>query len=481
MKQEDQKREKWDNKVQAFLSLIGFAVGVANFWRFPYMCQKNGGGTFLIPYAVMTLIIGFPLTYIELLVGQKFQKGPLLAWGAISPYARGIGIASCICCCIGASYYAAVLGYSIFYFSNSFRSPLPWSQCPIIRNESNFTHAKVDPECSIAQPAVYYFYKETLDATHSINDGGGIYWKAIICLAAGWIILYFCLMQGIKSSGKVVYVTATLPYVFLIAFLVRGMTLPGHENGLAELIRPNITALRNPYVWKDAAAQIFYSLGGGFGAYIALGSYNPPQMKTARYAVSVVLINALTSLLAATVVFSILGSSATQIFNQCLKTASVNPATFNGTEYGSCSMRKILLSVSENKIPATPKILPFGQGPGLAFIAFSTVLQQFHGAQVWSALFFFMLFTMGIDSLFGIIEVVSTSIRDTRFFSRWPRQIVLALLCSLFFAIGLIVVQRSGGYYLEIADNHFIALALLVIAMSECIVVAFHDSYHRLA
>lgn len=108
-----------------------------------------------------------------------------------------------------------------------------------------------------------------------------------------------------------------------------------------------MTTLGDPYVWKDAAVQIFYSLGGGFGAYIALGSYNPPKMKTTRYTVGIVLINAFTSLLAAVVVFSILGSVATQIFNQCLIQAKVDPTTFNGTEYGPCSMRKILLSVSK--------------------------------------------------------------------------------------------------------------------------------------
>ena len=107
-----------------------------------------------------------------------------------------------------------------------------------------------------------------------------------------------------------------------------------------------ITTLRDPYVWKDAAVQIFYSLGGGFGAYIALGSYNPPNMKITRYTICVVLINAFTSLLAAVVVFSILGTLGTQVFHGCLKQVNVDPATFNGTEYGPCSMRKILLSVS---------------------------------------------------------------------------------------------------------------------------------------
>ena len=63
----------------------------------------------------------------------------------------------------------------------------------------------------------------------------------IICVSnpnKSQVIVYFCIWKSVKATGKVVYFTATAPYVLLTAFLIRAVTLEGATDGILYFVQP---------------------------------------------------------------------------------------------------------------------------------------------------------------------------------------------------------------------------------------------------
>ncbi|XP_039218896.1 sodium-dependent neutral amino acid transporter B(0)AT2 [Crotalus tigris] len=488
----EDERPAWNSKLQYILAQVGFSVGLGNVWRFPYLCQKNGGGAYLVPYLILLLIIGIPLFFLELSVGQRIRRGSIGVWNYISPKLGGIGFASCIVCFFVALYYNVIIGWSLFYLSQSFQHPLPWDQCPLVKNSS---HTFVEPECEKSSATTYYWYREALNISNSISESGGLNWKMTICLLAAWVMVCLAMIKGIQSSGKIMYFSSLFPYVVLLCFLIRGLLLNGSLDGIRHMFTPKLEIMLEPKVWREAATQVFFALGLGFGGVIAFSSYNKRDNNCHFDAVLVSFINFFTSVLATLVVFAVLGFKANIINEKCIIQNSqqiisllnsgnlskaiiphhINLSSITAEDYNL--VYDIIQKVKEDEFPLGLKPCQIEdelnkavQGTGLAFIAFTEAMTHFPASPFWSVMFFLMLVNLGLGSMFGTIEGITTPIVDT---FKVRKEILTVTCCLLAFCIGLIFVQRSGNYFVTMFDDYSATLPLLIVVILENIAMSY--------
>ncbi|XP_038675604.1 sodium-dependent neutral amino acid transporter SLC6A17 [Scyliorhinus canicula] len=490
---ESDDRPVWNNKLQYILAQIGYSVGLGNVWRFPYLCQKNGGGAYLVPYFILLLIIGIPLFFLELAVGQRIRRGSIGVWNYICPRLGGIGFASCIVCFFVGLYYNVIIGWSIFYFFKSFQSPLPWSECPLI---SNGTVTIVEPECEKSSATTYFWYRETLNIANNINEGGGLNWKMTLCLLSAWFLVGLCTIKGIQSSGKVMYFSSLFPYVVLICFLIRSLLLRGSIDGILHMFTPKLEKMMESQVWREAATQVFFALGLGFGGVIAFSSYNKKDNNCHFDAALVAFINFFTSVLATLVVFAVLGFKANVMNEKCVITNSekiigylnskvlshdlipphINFSHLTSSDYSE--MYSVIKTVKEDhfselgldKCLLEDELNKSVQGTGLAFIAFTEAMTHFPASPFWSVLFFLMLINLGLGSMMGTMEGIVSPIVDTFKI----RKEFLTIGCTIFaFSVGLIFVQRSGNYFVTMFDDYSATLPLTIVVILENISVSW--------
>jgi len=471
---DDAERETWGSNLDFLLSIIGFAVDLANVWRFPYLCYKNGGGAFLIPYASMLILGALPLFYMELILGQFHRQGPISVW-RISPIFKGVGFCAVFIAFFVSFYYNVIIGWAFHFLFSSFSLRLPWKDC---MNEWNTEFCaikclnetvngtlfkdhvsklfKVPEEDSLVlnstvfsdvlcnetrSPAKEYFNLKVLRIQDSegIHDLGTPQWQLVICIGVVYCLLYISLFKGVKSSGKVVWITATMPYVVLTILLVRGLMLEGAVAGIKFYLTVDWNKLLETGVWIDAAIQIFYSVGAGFGVHLAYASYNKFHNNCYRDCLVTSAVNSFTSFFSGFVIFTYLG-------------------------YMAHSQNKDIEDVAD-------------QGPGLVFEVYPQAVATLPGSQFWSVIFFFMLIMLGMDSAMGGLECVITGLMDEyqEFFRKRgiSREVFTGFVVFSSYLVAITCVTPGGFYIFSLLENYAAGLSLLTTVFFEAVAVSW--------
>uniref|UniRef100_A0A6Q2ZI90 Transporter n=1 Tax=Esox lucius TaxID=8010 RepID=A0A6Q2ZI90_ESOLU len=433
-------RGHWNNKLEFVLSVAGEIIGLGNVWRFPYLCYKNGGGAFFVPYVIFFVCCGIPVFFLETALGQFTSEGGITCWRKCCPLFEGIGYATQVIVAHLNVYYVVILAWAIFYLFNCFTTELPWASCghywntgePCIRETAGKT-------TSMSTVGVGTQRRRVLGISSGIEHIGKLRWELAMCLALAWIVCYFCIWKGPKSTGKVVYVTATFPYFMLLILLIRGVTLPGAWEGIKFYLYPDVSRLSDPQVWVDAGTQIFFSYAICLGCLTALGSYNSYNNNCYRDCIMLCCLNSGTSFVAGFAIFSVLG--------------------FMALEQGVP-----IEAVAES-------------GPGLAFIAYPKAVTMMPLSPLWACLFFMMLIFLGLDSQFVCVESLVTAVIDMypETFRRGYRREMLILglsICS--FLLGLVMLTEGGMYVFQLFDSYAASgMCLLFVAIFESICIGW--------
>uniref|UniRef100_A0A7E4V3A1 Transporter n=1 Tax=Panagrellus redivivus TaxID=6233 RepID=A0A7E4V3A1_PANRE len=469
---ENKIRGNWSSSVDYYLAVFSFTFGLGNLWRFPYQWSVNGGIAYLIPYCVMFLLTSLPIIFMEFALGQFISLGPIAVW-KVAPLFKGIGISMVFLSCIIAVYYNMITSWALHYLVNSVKAALPWATCNNHWNSENCTawnrgavsacmsingtmlvngtclvspeliseynasgHAPVTHGSGIL-PSAEYFHREVLMLSSGITDFQTVNWQLAICLLVAWTAVFLASFKGIKTSGKVVYVTAMLPYIILFVMFIRFLTLPGSIDGLMHFFKPKWHLLLDLRIWGEAAVQVFYSLSSCTGGLTMLSSYNRFHNNIFRDIWIFGLIDLLTSFLMTSFLFAAVGFVCYEL----------------NMDYDQFKLQ---------------------DGVQLIFVFFSEAISKLPVAQLWSAFFFGMIALVMFNTELFVIETIVSSICD-EFPERLRRnhRHLLTFVVFLFYILGLPLCTAAGVYWIVFLEAFTASWPLIIIAFLECMVICW--------
>jgi NSS family neurotransmitter:Na+ symporter len=272
-------RELWSSRWGFLLASVGFAVGLGNIWRFPFVTGDNGGGAFLIIYLACALLISFPLLVSEFGIGRlgrgsstgsyrnvAVRAGRSRRWGAA-------GTLAVFCVFVILSYYSVITGWTLDYFIRA-------------------SMGQFDGLDALGSGTMF----EELTG----NPGRLLFWNTIV-----YLLIVIILRQGVqKGVERAARFLMPAMFLALLVMLFYSAVEGDIVAAAAFLLEPDWSKVSFQMVMA-ALGQAFYSIGIGLAGMIVFGSYMPAEFSVPRSALLIILIDTTVALLAGFMIFPI--------------------------------------------------------------------------------------------------------------------------------------------------------------------------------
>jgi neurotransmitter:Na+ symporter, NSS family len=269
--------EAWSSRYGFILATIGSAIGIGSIWKFPYEVGANGGGAFVLVYALGLLLVVVPLMFAEFAIGRRGHSDSASSIAIVardehaSRYWQLAGLLGAVTCFLILSFYSVIGGWTLAYALQTLWEGLPAAQAGA---------AQAQFDALLASP-------ERMLAFHG----------AFMALVA--VVVMRGVQRGLESASKIL-----MP---LLALLMCGLAIYSMIEGdtartLRFLFVPDLAHLTTRAV-LDALGLGFFSIGIGLGLMITYAGYSDAAINLKQVAIWSVLADSSISLVAGLAVF----------------------------------------------------------------------------------------------------------------------------------------------------------------------------------
>jgi len=267
----------WSSRFAFLMASVGFAVGLGNIWRFPYVTGENGGAAFVLVYLACAFGIGVPILMAELLIGRRGQGSPPSAMANVASqsgksqqwkWVGGMGLLAAYTIEI---VYAVVVGWVLWYLFKAITTGF----------------AGVDATVANAE------FASVLD-----NNLGMLAWT-LVGLAITGAIIYAGVQNGIERA---VNIMMPMMFLLLLGLAAYNYFAGGFEQAVAWLFTPDFSKIGFGTVLA-AIGQAFFSIGVGMAGMMVYGSYLPKSISITHSVLIIVVADTGVALLAGLVIF----------------------------------------------------------------------------------------------------------------------------------------------------------------------------------